>query len=231
MANSNTILYSQFDTSKISFGPVEKTKMGGKIIELRYDGSKRLSLQTPTVALPFGLNKPFTDGDNQSFSVDLSFRGYDTSPAIADFMAKMREFDAVVLKAAVENSPEWFGKAKSEEVISEFFRPNVRESKNPQYAPTFKVKIPNYNGIPSARFFDENKEPAEMAILAKGTRAKFLLEVTSVWFVNNNFGVSWRMRQALVVSRPDNMNSLAFMDDDADEDAAAAPAAAAFLDD
>lgn len=228
---SSIVLHSQFDPTRFIFGPVEKTKLGGKIIELSYPGVRRLQLQTPTVALPFGLNKPFADGDIQSFSVDLSFRGHENSPAIEAFMSKMRQLDDVILKAAVANSQEWFGKQKSEEIVREFFRPLVREAKDPQYAPTMKVKIPNYNGTPSTRFFDENKEPGEMSILVKGARAKFLLEVTSVWFVNNNFGISWRMRQAMVVSRPDMGLEPAFVAD-CNDDAENVPMAdAAFLND
>ena len=235
---SSPVIYSAFEPANVSFGKTDVMRNGGKIVNLSYPGARRIQLQTPTVSLPFGVNEPFkggNGGDVQSYSVDLSFRGYDESSAMAAFLAKMREIDAIVLKKACENSPEWFGKQTSAEVIQELYRPLVRDAKDPQYAPTMKVKIPVVGGVPSASFFDEDRGPVQMDYLTKGTTAKFIIEVSSVWFVNKNFGVTWRLVQALVVSRPSSSTApggFAFADDPSDDVAPAfdaAEAAAKFI--
>lgn len=220
---SGPMLYSAFDPEKIVFGRLDKIRTGGKIVYIDYPGSRRVQIQTPTVSLPFGVNQPYQDGgDVQSYSIDLSFRGCESSPYMRDFLDKMLKFDRVVLAKGVENSKEWLGKAMGPEIVAEFFRPLVREPKDPQYAPTMKVKIPVVSGVPSAAFFDENKAPVTMDYLIKGTRAKFIIEASSVWFVNKNYGVTWRLVQALVVSRPSTSGAIGFVADAADEEAAEA---------
>ena len=75
-----------FDASSIHFGPVEKNKMGGKFIPLTNDqGAKtRVTLQFPTLHLPFGLSgyreKP--EDEPVSYSADLSFRGIDENQTV-----------------------------------------------------------------------------------------------------------------------------------------------------
>lgn len=220
---SSPVIYSAFEPANVSFGKADVMRNGGKIVNLSYPGSRRIQLQTPTVSLPFGVNEPFkggNGGDVQSYSVDLSFRGYDENAAMGKFLEKMRAIDALVLKKAHESSVEWFGKQTSAEVIQELYRPLVRDAKDPQYAPTMKVKIPVVGGVPSASFFDEDRNPVQMDYLSKGTTAKFIIEVSSVWFVNKNFGVTWRLVQALVVSRPSTTTGpggFAFADDPSDE--------------
>jgi hypothetical protein len=53
-----------------------------------------------------------------------------------------------------------------------------------------------------------------------------IIELDRVWFVNKNFGCTWRLVQAMVVSRPGRLDSFAFQTDDMDADTADAPAAA-----
>ena len=222
---SSPVIYSAFEPKNVSFGKSDTMRNGGKIVNLGYPGARRIQLQTPIVSLPFGVNEPFKGsgaGEVQSYSVDLSFRGYDTSPGMAKFLEKMKAIDAIVLKKAHESSVEWFGKQTSMEVIQELYRPLIREAKDPQFAPTMKVKIPVVGGVPSASFFDENKDPVQMDYIVKGTSAKFIIEVSSVWFVNKNFGVTWRLVQALVSSRPSETptGGFGFVDDE-DEDVVA----------
>lgn len=229
---ANIMLYSAFDPSKLEFGKIEKTKRGSKIVQLTYDGRTRIHIQTPKLQLPFGVNKPYQDGgDVQSHSIDVSFRGHDTSGVIGSFLEKMRAVDASVMDHAVRDSAEWFGSVKPHNVIQEFFRPLVREPTNPVYAPTMKVKIPVVNGVPNSTFFI-NKEQVDMDKVCKGATARFLLELSGVWFVNKHFGVSWRVVQCDITHTPmQNPSEYTFMDEAEDEDDPAPdPQSHAFLD-
>lgn len=214
-------LYSAFDASKLTFAPLEKNKKGGKMVSLfppiGEDGiKKRVVIQTPVVAVPFGVTpyQEATTGEIQSYSIDISFRGHETNPEIADFLARMRHLDDVLLDAAVANSKEWFGKTMSKDVVKEFIRKLVKEPTNPQYAPVMKVKVPVVRGEPVSKFFDENKQPVPIDYITKGSTVKMILELSpSVWFVNKNFGVTWKLSQAKVESRPCNMDAYAFCDE------------------
>ena len=233
---SNVCLFSAFDASTLQFAPLEKNKKGGKMVNLYTpcpDGSKkRITIQTPIVAVPFGVTpyQEATTGEIQSYSIDISFRNMDTDPRIADFLARMRNLDDVLLNVAVANSKEWFGKAMSKDVVKEFIRKLVKDPVNTQYPPVMKIKVPVVNGEPTSHFYDENRQPVGIDYITKGCTIKMILELSpSVWFVNKNFGVTWKLLQAAVVTRPRRLDSYAFSDE-ALEEAIPAEATAAAAD-
>lgn len=215
---SAPVLTSNFDVSKAVFGKqTVKLGSGGKIANVEYNGARRLTIQTPALSLPFGLSKPFQGDENAKWSVDLSFRGYETNPAVAAFLQKMRELDAAILEAATANSHEWLGKTMPKDIVVEFYKPLVKEPRDPKYAPTMGAKIPPGQ----AHFFDVDKSPAEMSVLTKGCKCKFILEANCVWFMNKSFGLGWKVKQALVTEKPSNgddaevdTGAIAFVDDD-----------------
>lgn len=223
-------LYSSFDATALRFAPLEKNKKGGKVVNVyapTEDGSKRrIMIQTPVVAVPFGVT-PYQEaatGEIQSYSIDITFRNHETDPRIADFLGRMRGLDDALLDAAVANSKEWFGKQMAKDVVKEFIRKLVRDPTNKQYPPVMKIKVPIVNGEPASQFYDENRQPVSIDYITKGSTLKMILELGSVWFVNKNFGVTWRLLQAAVVTRPKRLDTYAFADDDADAPAAAAAA-------
>jgi hypothetical protein len=228
---SSIASYRAFDASALQFGPLDKNRKGGKIVGIN-DGSnsrRRIMIQTPVVALPFGVSEFLNTDQTKSYTIDLSFRGHDADPGMADFLARMRQLDEELLSVAVARSPEWFGKKMGKDVVKEFMRKLVKDPSNPQYAPTMKVKVPIVNGEPACQFFDENRQPVGIDYITKGTTAMMILELSpSVWFVNKNFGVSWRLAQLAVMSKPGRLDGFAFVADTgldavADEQRAVAP--------
>lgn len=147
-------LASTFDPTKLVFSGMEKNRKGGKVIYVGLPDAngqrQRITLQTPALALPFGVS-PYTEastGEVQSYSLDVSYRGADTDPRVAEFLAKMRDLDEILLAAAVENSKEWFGKKMSRDICAEFYRKLVKDSATPgQYPPVTKFKV----GRPSSQ--------------------------------------------------------------------------------
>ena len=145
---ANIILANAFDPKAVTFSALEKNKKGGKVIFIGIPDAngqrQRITLQTPPLALPFGVS-PYTEastGEVQSYSLDVSYRGADASPKVAEFLARMRQLDDVLLDVAVENSKEWFGKKMSKEILSEFYRKLVKDSATPgQYPPVTKFKV------------------------------------------------------------------------------------------
>ena len=192
MANTSqgVILYTAFQpASSITFGPPDRNRNGGKFVPLLgADGSKRrITIQTPALSMPFGISafreKP--EAEIQSYSIDVSFRNVETDHRLADFLARMRELDAVMIDASVANSKAWFGKQKSKDTLEDNYRKLIKEHAEGKYPPVMKIKIPIQNGQPAAMFFDENRQPCSIDYLTKGTTIKLILEMDRVWFVNN----------------------------------------------
>jgi hypothetical protein len=182
-------LISTFEPAAVTFSALEKTRKGSKVVWVNLPtadaGRGKLSLQTPTVGLPFGVS-PYQEastGEIQSYSVDLSFRGSDADARMAEFLEKMKVMDELILDAAVKNSKEWFGKQMSKDIVSEFYRRLVKNT-NPAYPPVMKVKVQLNDGKPNAVFFDEARRPVDIDYLVKNTSVKMIVEADRLWFIN-----------------------------------------------
>lgn len=210
-------LHSNFDAASLVFSPVAKTSKGSKIVYISGPNNARLKIQTPVLSAPFGISS-FDDvsSGGKSYSLDASFKGYDSNAKIGGFLEKCRGFDERLLQEGTANSKSWLGKAMGPELVAEFMRRCIREANDPaKYAPTMRLKI-----TPTTEFFDEHHNPCAMDYVTKGTSFRAIIEVSSVYFVNKNFGVSFRIAQLAVVNRPDRLNGFAFQgEDDEEEDA------------
>jgi len=209
----------KFSPSSIFFGQAERNKLGGKYVPLTNEtGTKtRFTLQTPTMSLPFGISayreKP--EAEPSSYSVDLSFRGYETDENILTLFNKITELDNHLIDAAYTNSVAWFGKQKSRELLEDTYRPLTKKDPSGKYAPVMKVKIPILNGKPNVQVFDTDKTPISIDDVQKGSTVKVITEVASVWFVGGTqWGITFRALQILVVSKPARLDEFAFTDDD-----------------
>ncbi len=104
------LLFSSFDPTAIKFSGLEKNKKGGKVVFLNLPdatGTKhRITIQTPTVHVPFGVTpyQEATTGEIQSYSIGMSFRGYDSDPRIAEFLDKMRLLTTCSWNSAMRGS-------------------------------------------------------------------------------------------------------------------------------
>jgi len=218
MSRDQVILHSAFDPTAIKFSPLAKTSKGGKIVYLSFAGDARVKVQTPILSAPFGIST-FDEASTgaQSFSLDASFRGYETDAKIKGFMDKCRQLDEVLLTTASERSKEWFGgKAMSADVVRELMRKQVRDATDPtKYAPTMRMKI-----LPTTEFYDADAEATDMSYITKGTTFKAIIELSAVWYINRQFGCTWRIAQMQILSRPDKLTGFAFKtEDDEDTDA------------
>ena len=207
-------LTSDFEPKKMVISPtVEKNKRGGKVVYISGEQG-RVLLQTPTMSLPFGVTPYDVNGDIQSDSVELSFRGHETDPRLQDFLAKVKELDEYLIDTATEHSEAWFGKKQSREMVAEFYRRLVND-KNPEYPPFVKMKVgAGMNGAPNAEFYDEKRQPVGIDYLTKGSCVKVICEISSIWFVNKTFGASFRISQAAVVSKPNRLQGYSFQDEE-----------------
>ena len=209
MSSAAIILHSEFaPKDDVKFSPMQKTARGSKIVYANGRNGGKVRLQTPVMGAPFGVSKfDDTQTGNSSYSLDLSFRDMETDPKIATFLDTCRAFDEYVLEVAVNNSVDWFGKQMSKEIVQEFYRSMVRDPANDKYKPTIRLKISPYT-----EFYDEDHNRVDLEYVTKSSQVRCIVEV-STWFVNKSFGVSLRILQAQVVSRPVGISGFAFADD------------------
>jgi hypothetical protein len=222
------IMYSDFQPKSVNFSALDKNKKGGKIVFVslpgKDGGNKPIIMQTPALAIPFGVTpyQEATTGEIQSYSIDVSFRGMEQDKGVATFLNKMREFDEHILDIAVARSQEWFGKVMSKEIVSEFYRRLIKDPQNPKYPPVMKTKVPLLGGEPNAKFFAKDRSPTTIDEFVKGSIIKIIVEARSLWFVNKNFGLTWRVLQVIIVEKPQSLLDYAFRPDvtvaDAEED-------------
>ena len=211
MASSGVLLVSELHQSTLTFSTLEKNRQGGKQVFVSRVGSKnKIVLQTPPCHVPFGIT-PYQDastGAIQSWSLDVSFRD---QPA---FLDGMRAIDESLVDVATTRSEEWFGKTMSRAIVSEFVRTLVRDPKDPKYSPTMRVKVPCINGQETTKFYDEQRQPIPMEHIPKGSVVRVIMELSPVWFLNKQVGLSWRALQVAVVSRPRMIEEYAFVTSD-----------------
>lgn len=217
------IMYKDFDASLLNFEPVAKNKMGGKMVKITYGPNKQpVRIQTPDLYLPFGVGTYTDDKTGEVvYSIDSAIKGIEENPKIKKFSEVLKAVDDAILKACAEKSVEWLGKTMSMEVIKEFFRPLVKPPKDPKYSPLFKIKIPQ-GSQPKVFDMSSPEIPRDLDYISRGSTARFIVTIPSVWFVNKTFGVSARLFQAAITNRPAQNDNFAFVDEDGDGPAAAA---------
>ena len=209
-----------FEPSSVCFGSVEQNSRGGRFIPIvDKNGTKtKITLQYPAMHLPFGItgyrDKP--GGELVSYSVDLSFRGYESNEPVLVLFNKLNELDHHLIDVAYSNSVAWFGQQKPRRVLEETYR---RLTKDPseKYAPLTKAKITVSNGNPNVKVFDVDKTPITIEDVPRGSMVKIIAELTSVWFVGSaSWGVTFRAVQILVTEKPSKASVFAFVPEDDD---------------
>ena len=191
---------------------------GGKCLYMNYMYEDHeilsLSINTPFVYLPFGLNSYDPAGNGKRrWSADLSFYKMEENEELKclyDFATKLDEY---ALDLATTNWEKWFGVKKTREVLRDKLVPLVRESNPPgKYAPTLKVHAnPDqqgqftfkvYNAYQSDEALDINaSDPEDVKAQVPGkTKCNMILKFPSLWFTSAGFG--WSCRLQLLVIYP-----------------------------
>lgn len=220
--SSNIVQAATFDATKVSFDQPKILDSGGKMVYLNYD-SRPLQIQTARMNVPYGLNV-FDKSGPVSYSVDLSFRGGEEDPKMAEFKTMMEELDELLIDTGVKNAAAWFKMPNaSREVISAFYTRSVkystdREGKPKPYPPTLKVKLAKKNGVFETQFYDAQKRSYEGVtveeLLVKRAETTALLKCGGVWISGTKFGLTWKAVQMRMDALPEGIRGYAIQDDD-----------------
>ena len=188
---------SEFSPANVQFSKLRKNKNGGKAVYLNAGDNKKLYLQFPFMRSPYGMSA-FTDESTgrTSYSLDLSFDP-DNEEAMA-LHEKLKELDDIIVNTVAANSQEWLGKEFNVEVLKQaLYKPMVRPGKE-QYPSTIKLKIltkPDGTFVPES--YSMQKQPVPLDSIEKGNKAMAIVDINQIWFIDNKFGVTIRLQQAL----------------------------------
>ena len=219
--------YDHFEPSSVVLSKMKKNKNGGKTVYINAPDNKKMYFQLPFMRSPFGLSA-FTDEatNKTSYSLDLSF-DQDNEGATA-LMEKLQALDQMIIETVAKNSKEWLGKPYNIEVIREaLYKPLVRPGKE-SYPSTLKLKVMTKpTGEFLAEAYDVNQKSIPIDSLEKGQKCMCIVDFNQIWFIDNKFGVSVRLSQALC-EKSQKLPSFAFQGvdpppsedevDDADEE-------------
>src|SRR6056300_967734 len=188
---------SDFSPASVQFSKLRKNKNGGKAVYLNAGDNKKLYIQFPFMRSPYGLSAFTDEGTGRtSYSLDLSFDPDNTEAM--DLHAKLKELDELIVNEVAKNSKEWLGKEFNVAVLKEaLYKPIVKPGKE-QYAPTIKLKVltkPDGSFVPEC--YSMQKEQVSLDTIEKGQKAMAIIDLNQIWFIDNKFGVTIRLQQAL----------------------------------
>ena len=204
--------YLNFDVGNITTSDVLKNRQGSNSVNLKYGGQK-IIMQTPYMFAPFGLSEYPTEL-GPKYSLDLSFISKTDNEDVNIFYNTLQQIDEFMIQKAVVNSVEWFGSKKSEEIIKEFYRPLIKPGKpkntNECYPDTVKFKIRTNGDTINVEAFDTNASKIDIMQLQNGSKNRCIFEISPVWFVNKNFGLTLNLIQVQISNPEDKLIEYSF---------------------
>lgn len=218
-----SVLASEFDASKLSFGEVKPVgQSGAKAVNMNYSGSS-LVMQVSNLDVPYGLNVEDKFGPTK-YSLNLSLRDYDSNPKVKAVYEALSALDERVMAECVERN--WLKKpGMTQQILGQMklYKPTVKFSEDQNgnrkpYPPTVKVALRKKNEKFETVFYDQDKKeikevPVEDLIVKRMT-VTVLMECTGVWISSVGCGLSWKAKQLKVVSCPDGVRGYGFVDED-----------------
>ena len=222
MSTNAIVSVTNANSALLSFSEAKRNKQGGLGVSFKYD-NQNFSLRLPRMAFPGGLlQREDEKSGNVSYSLIGSLKGCDpyakARSAGDDDMSKLYNFlldlQEKLILAAAENSTKWFGKKRGEESIRDSFNErsilSVSSDKvgdeytpNGKYPPSFRLKIPVYDGRISMDVVDSSTKPVLLtleslrSVFPKGVAANLIVS-GSVYIIGQSFGVTWRVSMAQV---------------------------------
>lgn len=252
MSTTIPLLPNEVDISKIVIQGLRsnpKNKQGAKwapIHRKNNDGDEEeLFVQFPRMKLAF--NGLSTDDQNgmKKYSISLSFDKSNFEDVEEDedlnrvgkFQKVLTDIDEKNIEHGVDKSEEFFGKAKSKDVIEDTYSTLIKYSNSVNtntglpWPPTFKIKLQIRKGKPDFQLFNAKKE--EIAIhqdengdwdlashIPKGAEVKGIFKFSTVWVAGGKFGMTTELKQMIVYPQNKGFKGLAIRvtDDESDDE-------------
>jgi hypothetical protein len=221
-----TILAKNFDTSKITIAEMKPLKSGASQAYVNYSGEKLVFQSAREMRTPFGFNV-WGEGSAKKYSINLSFDGMESNQSMKDFYDAMKRLDDYMIDYAVQNAEKLFNKKMSRELVADKYTPIIKMPKDSKYAPTIKLSISerrDKEGKPLGGFTPDlvdaqrNKINDDLdKVLVRNSTITALIDVGGLWKSTVGFGLTLRLKSAMVHSSPSTSSADFVEDDDADD--------------
>ena len=219
-----TVLGKNLDTAKITISELKPTKSAAKQAYVNYAGDKLVIQSAREMRTPFGFNV-WGEGASKKTTVSLSFEGMESNPALKEFYDAMTRLDEFMIDQGVKNCQEWFGKKMSRELVADKYKGIIKVSKDDKYAPTIKATIGerrDKDGNPTGGFnadlidAQRNKINDDFdKVLVRNSTLTALIDVGGMWLSSVGYGLTLRLKSAMIHSSPSSTSS-DFLEDDED---------------
>jgi hypothetical protein len=238
MATNAIVTAANLDISKVTFGEIRANKAGGKTVPIKYNGQS-LQIRIPKMSYPMGIGIKETD-NGIAYTLSATLKGCDhfakerAGPEVGEtgnlynFLLDLQE---KLLKSSVENSVRWFSKKREEaglrDAMKQFISPSVEKvngvwEPTGKYPPSFRMKVPVYDGRVSMDVTDQGGKPVEVtleniaSVFPKRVEASVVVS-PSVYVSGQGFGVTWRVSYARV-SPPQRLTAAQVFADEIEEE-------------
>lgn len=228
-SNSSVVIeeVEEFVPGLLTFSPDSfVNSVGGRYVNLSYDGRKSLCIQTPVVTCPFGFTNDSFQNDARGTGSNAGGGGGGGNNASTTngssncvrmsintderLVALLDSIDGCIVDSVMERSKHWFDKTYNNKdvLLAGLFNRTVKQTK--QYNPHITVRLKfDEEGKPRFGTFDRdqveiNIESPEGLVeaLPRGTKARFILVSTCMWYISGRCGYSWDVLQIQIVETP-----------------------------
>ena len=190
-----------------------------KRISVSHVSNKPLRFQIPRMYMPFGISGFVPEIGPTKWNIDFSMRGWNEDEnyikRFYDFVKNLEEY---FINHVDSNKLEIFG---NENVVPKnFFNSNIKEDGDRD--PKFRIKVDtDHTNTIKPQIFDMNEKnitnTAEKGLYAKNSGVS-LVEITSIYFLNKKFGITWRLCQ-MKVFEPQRLHGFQFnINEDEDDE-------------
>jgi hypothetical protein len=147
--------------------------------------------------------------------MSLSFPNDDYATASTrEFLQKLKDFENLILDAAVKNSDSWWGEEMSREVCKHTFFPFLKYSKNKDTKkidltkpPSIRAKVPYYDSRWAVEIYDirsnmlfpcDNANLTPIDFIPKTSSVACVLQCGGIWIGGKGWGLTWKLIQCIV---------------------------------
>jgi hypothetical protein len=206
-STGSTPTYTNIDVSKWTFSEVKRTPTGAGSIRIKQSASNSVAplFILGRMRAPFGISEPYCADESklQQQDTESGRRNLNLSVDNPNIREWLSNLDDTIISWVIENSTSVFGRVLKRSSVEDviYFRA-LHASKNPDYAPTFRVKVNIAGSNPTkilinipgtTQFFLGNKED-----LTRGSEVIPTVLAYSMWVTNSQIGITFIATHLLV---------------------------------
>ena len=173
------------------------------------DGSK-VKFQLPRCRVPFGIQDSMNAGDKDE---NKSRPNLELDVADPGLIAWAREADAAAIDYVTANSRELMRKEMRRDFVEQLFRRVIPEPRTNEYNPLLRTKITRTGNYatrvrivtdPGSKTTALRHRPGTLEEIERDDEVIAVVDVSNIWFANNNAGMALTVTNLLVFKKSSN---------------------------